>query len=66
VVDEIHQGWVPGRSPSVADVLSDSFGGALAISLIRRHFGLVNRNRAVLAFAVLSAGSVAVATWGPG
>ena len=32
--DEIHQIFVPGRGPRVTDVLIDSFGAILALSLI--------------------------------
>ena len=34
VSDEIHQIFVPGRGPRVTDVLIDSFGAFLALSLI--------------------------------
>ena len=32
VSDEIHQGFVPGRSPEVADLFADMVGGGLAIA----------------------------------
>ena len=34
VTDEIHQAFVPGRGPSVKDVLIDSVGAAIGIALI--------------------------------
>ncbi len=33
ISDEIHQMYVPGRSPSVGDVIADAIGGALAALL---------------------------------
>ncbi len=34
--DEFHQAFVPGRDPSVADLLTDVVGAALALALERR------------------------------
>ena len=42
ITDEIHQGFVPGRSPLVTDVAIDSFGGLVGILA----FGLPNMLRA--------------------
>jgi hypothetical protein len=36
ILDEIHQAFTPGRSPSVADVMTDAFGAALALVILRR------------------------------
>lgn len=33
VVDEIHQRFVPGRTPSALDVLADGLGATLAVSI---------------------------------
>lgn len=46
IADEIHQGFVPGRDPSVGDVIADAVGAALAvaaISISRRAGKPVNR-----------------------
>ncbi|MHA4990373.1 VanZ family protein [Cetobacterium somerae] len=32
--DEIHQGFIPGRGPTIKDVLIDTLGGSLGIVLI--------------------------------
>lgn len=34
--DEFHQSFVPGRSPSVADVIADTLGGFVAAWFLRR------------------------------
>lgn len=36
VLDEFHQSFVPGRNPSVLDVLADFVGAALAVLIIPR------------------------------
>lgn len=35
VTDEVHQAFVPGRSPDVADVVADGAGAAVAVGLMR-------------------------------
>lgn len=35
VSDEVHQAFVPGRSPAVADVAIDSAGGLAGLALVR-------------------------------
>lgn len=44
VTDEVHQRFVPGRSPDPADVLADAFGAAAAIA---GAFGIIRGSRAV-------------------
>lgn len=34
VLDEVHQSWVPGRDPSVKDLVFDAFGTAAAAVLL--------------------------------
>jgi VanZ family protein len=34
VTDELHQGFVPGRHPSVVDVVIDAIGAAIAVSIV--------------------------------
>ncbi|NOY72990.1 MAG: VanZ family protein [Gammaproteobacteria bacterium] len=34
ISDEFHQSFIPGRYPSMADVLADCLGGALALWLV--------------------------------
>lgn len=36
ITDEIHQSFTPGRTASVADVMTDTFGAAFALVLLRR------------------------------
>lgn len=36
VVDEFHQGFIPGRTSSFADVVLDSFGAFLALMIIKK------------------------------
>jgi VanZ family protein len=66
VVDEVHQSFVPGRSSTVSDVISDVVGGCLAVAIL---FGVVRgeaaAKRAIWRWAVLAVGAVAFATWGP-
>lgn len=32
--DELHQSFVPGRSPDLADLVADAFGAALAVAVM--------------------------------
>lgn len=34
IADEFHQSFIPGRFPSGADVVADTLGGALAVSIV--------------------------------
>lgn len=62
-VDELHQSLVPGRVPSVADVLSDCAGAALAIALMRGAVGVSRRWRTeAVCWSLAAAGSVWSAT----
>ena len=64
VVDELHQSYVPGRANSVADVLSDVCGAALAITVLRGALGLSPRWwRAALACVAASGVTVSLATF---
>ena len=36
--DEFHQSFVPGRHPAVTDVLIDSLGAAVALTLVHRYY----------------------------
>ena len=66
VVDELHQGHVPGRTPSAADVLTDAFGALLAVAVLRALVTAAPLSVRLLGWLVLAcAGSVAFATWGP-
>lgn len=66
LVDELHQRHVPGRSCSVADLLSDSAGAGLAIALLQWRLVRDKRARhAVLSAAIAAVASVCLATWGP-
>lgn len=66
VVDEVHQGYVPGRTSSPADVLSDACGALLAVCLLRARYWAPPRPLGlVIALLFASAGSVALATFGP-
>ena len=64
VVDELHQSFVPGRVCSIADVLSDCAGAALAIALLRGAVGVSSRwRRDVLCCAVAAAVGALSATY---
>jgi VanZ family protein len=64
VVDEGHQAFVPGRVCSLADVVSDAGGAALAIALLRWQLGLAARPRATLfAWVAVAAIGVLLATF---
>lgn len=36
ITDEFHQSFVPGREPKVRDIIFDTIGGVLGISLFRK------------------------------
>jgi VanZ family protein len=44
--DELHQGFVPGRFPSVDDVVADALGAAAAVAVLGAVAALVARRRA--------------------
>ena len=44
--DELHQGLVPGRFPSVEDVVADALGAAAAVAVLGAIAALVVRRRA--------------------
>ena len=43
VLDEWHQGFVPGRDVSGTDLLRDVLGGSIGISLMRRRWAAKRR-----------------------
>jgi VanZ family protein len=47
ISDEFHQGFVPGRNPSLVDVLIDTAGAAAALWMIWRWRGKTPRSRNV-------------------
>jgi VanZ family protein len=65
-VDEWHQSWVPGRTASLADLLSDALGAALGVALVHAARAW-DRRQAIRLSALLLAGlaSVTLATFGP-
>lgn len=64
VVDELHQGYVPGRMCSFADFASDAVGAALAIVILRGITGAASRSRGVAtALLLVATGTIAVATF---
>lgn len=46
VTDEVHQAFVPGRSPDVADVVADGAGAAFAVAVTKAS-AILLRGRAV-------------------
>lgn len=64
IVDEVHQGFVPGRHPSIGDLLSDASGALLGVVLLR---GVVDGHApsrvAVPWLLLLAASSVALENW---
>lgn len=44
ILDEIHQSFVPGRSPDAMDVLADAAGAILMMLLLRTRFGAFSRS----------------------
>lgn len=66
LVDELHQSFVPGRTCSVADLLTDAAGAMAALLLLRPCVGGAPvPGRRIAGMAVLCAGCVAFATFGP-
>ena len=59
-VDELHQSYVPGRTSSVTDLMTDAFGAAFAVVLLRWAVGLSPRG--LRHAALLFAGGLASAT----
>lgn len=47
VTDEVHQAFVPGRSPDIADVVADGVGAAIAVGLMRAS-AILLRGRSVV------------------
>lgn len=65
-VDEWHQSWVPGRTASLGDVLSDAVGAALGVALVRAAWAWDGRQAVRLSLLVLAGmASVTLATFGP-
>lgn len=65
-VDELHQSFVPGRTCSAADVMTDAAGAILVVVLLRSWCGGPNASvRAVVWAATACLVCVAFATWGP-
>ncbi len=63
IVDELHQTWVPGRSSSVADVLSDVSGAVLGSCVLMWTLGRDGRAaRAIPWVAIVTLGAVCLAT----
>ncbi|MCA8965247.1 MAG: VanZ family protein [Planctomycetes bacterium] len=66
IVDEVHQSYVPERTASAGDVLSDFSGATLAVLVL---LSVGDRDRTALRilpwWLVVCVGSVAFATYGP-
>ena len=63
VVDELHQTWVPGRSSSIADVLSDASGALLVGCVLMWALGRDRRAARALPWVLaLTMGAVCLAT----
>lgn len=64
IIDEVHQATVPGRSPSVADVLSDGagavFAGCALLWILGRN---ASARRALPWVAGVALAAVCLATW---
>jgi VanZ family protein len=65
-VDELHQWFVPGRTCSASDLLTDVVGGSLACCLLLGYAAdRPAARRAVPALVLAALAAVAFATWGP-
>ena len=63
IADELHQTWVPGRSASVADVLSDASGAVLVGCVLMWTLGRDgSAARAIPWVAIVTLGAVCLAT----
>ena len=63
-LDELHQSMVPGRTPSLADVLADVSGGLLAGCALLWILNRDERARRALPWVLgLALGSVCLGTW---
>ena len=63
IVDELHQTWVPGRSSSIADVLSDASGAVLVGCVLMWTLGRDGRAaRALPWVTIVTLGAVGLAT----
>lgn len=66
LVDEWHQSFVPGRTSSVVDVVSDAVGAALMVQCLRwRLLGIGGAARSLPWLGVFAVLSVGLATFGP-
>lgn len=66
IVDEVHQGFVPGRTSSIADVCSDATGAMLAVAWLRPVLeNGIMQVRVLLLLVVACLASVCLATFGP-
>ena len=66
VVDELHQSFVPGRTCSVADVMTDTAGAILVVLVLRPWCGGPHASVRALVWTVVAClVCVAFATWGP-
>ncbi len=64
VVDELHQSFVPGRVCSLADLMSDALGAALAVAILRGASGVAPQSgRITVGLLIASFGSAAAATF---
>lgn len=62
-IDELHQSFVPGRACSLADLVSDALGAALAVVFLRGASGIAPKWRLFAVVLLLASfGSVAAAT----
>jgi VanZ family protein len=61
IADEIHQSHVPGRDASIADVVSDAFGAAIAVHVLRSD--AAGRSWLDLRLALLVSGAMVSVLW---
>jgi len=64
VVDEWHQSWVPGRTASAVDLITDAFGAAFGAWFARARLGPGAPGWRGAVFAVCGAAAAAAATFG--